>query len=179
MKSPDCQNVPLWLPEKVWVVYFENNSKYSISALDFESLQKDATFLLDSLRNICDRFGDSTQENKNETTTNRRTDRLARNVCLGVMKMCCYISGAFTIQDGRSRHIFDFCLKEILHVKSLDLSEMFLQHGTQNVKTHNRTTKKTETIINTDPPKTGSETRVLVKGKQFLLLIRHKNLYRT
>jgi len=37
--------------------------------------------------------------------------RLARNVCLGVMKMCCYISGAFTIQDGRSRHIFEFFSK--------------------------------------------------------------------
>jgi hypothetical protein len=56
-------------------------------------------------------------------------------------------------------------------------SQRTLQHGTQNVKTHNRTTKKTETIINTDPPKTGSETRVLVKGKQFLLLIRHSPCY--
>jgi hypothetical protein len=80
MKSPDCQNVPLWLPEKVWVVYFE-----------------------------------AVKGKKSEISQTIRYQ--GSNAVFGIVlknippTMCCYISGAFTIQDGRSRHIFDFFSK--------------------------------------------------------------------
>jgi hypothetical protein len=51
------------------------------------------------------------------------------------------------------------------------------QHGTQNIKPHNRTTQKTIKMSNTDPSKNQSWTHMLKKGKQFLLLIRHPPCY--
>ena len=49
------------------------------------------------------------------------------------------------------------------------------QHGTQNVKIHNRTTQKNNKISNTDH--TIKPLEVLAKGKPFLLLIRHPSCY--
>ena len=51
------------------------------------------------------------------------------------------------------------------------------QHGTQNIKPHNRTTQKTIKISNTDPSKNQGWTHMLKKGKQFLFLIRHPPCY--
>jgi hypothetical protein len=52
-------------------------------------------------------------------------------------------------------------------------SQRTSQHETQNVKTHNRTTQKLKRWATRTPPKKRGWTQVLVKGKQFLLLIRH------
>jgi hypothetical protein len=47
------------------------------------------------------------------------------------------------------------------------------QHGTQNAKTHNRTTQKTRNMNNIDPTKKPRWTHLLAKFKQFLLPIGH------
>jgi hypothetical protein len=52
-------------------------------------------------------------------------------------------------------------------------SQRTLQHGTQNIKTHNRTKQKTKMMCNTDPTKQLGLTQVILKGKLFLLLIRY------
>jgi len=49
-------------------------------------------------------------------------------------------------------------------------------HGTQNVKTHNRTTQETKQWATRIAPKNHGWTQVLAKGRQFLLLIRHPSL---
>jgi hypothetical protein len=56
-------------------------------------------------------------------------------------------------------------------------SQRTSEHGTQKVKTHNRTTHKRKWWATRTPLKNRGWTLVLEKGKQFLLLIRHPPCY--
>jgi hypothetical protein len=52
-------------------------------------------------------------------------------------------------------------------------SQRTSQHGTQNIKTHNRTAQKTKKMCNTDPARNLGWTQAILKFKLFLLLIRY------
>ena len=51
------------------------------------------------------------------------------------------------------------------------------RNGTQNVKTHNTTTRITKKMSNTDATRNRGCTQVLRKGKQFLALLIHPPCY--
>ena len=63
--------------------------------------------------------------------------------------------------------------KDEPNISFMQKSQRTSQHGTQNMKTHNRTTQETKKMCNTDPQKKLGWTEVIVKGKLFLLLIRY------